>query len=182
LGYRITAKFVQAFFGRVFDSPSKVFDEQILRPELQDREAFIDGVKNITEAQQRVAKQYLQDGSIEDAVPPLKALLTIMATGNYEGKDAHNADIRNLFTEEYLLKSDWYKKRLQNKQKKDIALWKRHVAYLESYSQSSPAGDDESPVDVPTRLSHAKAELEKVSAPAYLESLIGTLGADPSAG
>ena len=29
--------------------------------------AFIDGVKNITQAQERVAKGYLEDGSIADA-------------------------------------------------------------------------------------------------------------------
>ena len=50
-GISFTAKFVQTFFGRVFDNPGKVFDESILRPETQDHEAFIDGVKNITQAQ-----------------------------------------------------------------------------------------------------------------------------------
>ena len=50
LGYRITARFVRPFFGRVFDNPDKVFDESILRPETQDLEAFVDGVKNIIEA------------------------------------------------------------------------------------------------------------------------------------
>ncbi len=32
LGYRITARFVRRYFGRVFDNPSKVFDERILKP------------------------------------------------------------------------------------------------------------------------------------------------------
>ncbi len=36
LGYRITSRFVRHYFGRVFDNPSKVFDERILRPEVQD--------------------------------------------------------------------------------------------------------------------------------------------------
>ena len=35
LGYRINAKFVNTFFGRVFQNPSIVFDEDMLKPELQ---------------------------------------------------------------------------------------------------------------------------------------------------
>ena len=72
LGYRITTKFARTFFGRVFDHPARVFDEAFLRPETQDLDAFVDGINNITEAQQRVARQYFEDGSIEDACPPLR--------------------------------------------------------------------------------------------------------------
>ena len=36
LGYRITAKFVHTFFGRVFDNPTAVFTDEILQPETQD--------------------------------------------------------------------------------------------------------------------------------------------------
>src|SRR5439155_3986197 len=93
LGYRITSAFVRAFFGRIFDNPLKVFDEAILKPETQDFAQYVDGIKNITEAQQRVASEYLQDGSIADACPPLRALLSIMAMGTYDGKDAHDPAI-----------------------------------------------------------------------------------------
>jgi len=182
LGYRITAKFVQRFFGRVFDNPGKVFDEAILRPETQDQAAFIDGVKNITQAQQRVAMEYLADGSIADACPPLKALLTIMATGSFEGKDAAHPDIRAMFTLDYLLGSAWYRERLKAKQRKDIALWKRHMDYLDDYTRNDATADDETHLDLPARRAHTAAELAHVSSPAYLESLVGTLGADPSAG
>ena len=86
LGYRITAKFVHTFFGRVFDNPTTVFTEEILKPEIQDPAVFADGVSNIVEAQQRVAEAYFTDGSIEDACPPLKALLHIMAYGTSRGR------------------------------------------------------------------------------------------------
>ena len=88
LGYRITAKFVHTFFGRVFDNPTAVFTEEILKPETQDPAVFADGVDNIVEAQQRVAQAYFADGTVEDACPPLKALLHIMAYGHLRGKDA----------------------------------------------------------------------------------------------
>ncbi|HEX3869898.1 MAG TPA: hypothetical protein VHV77_05660, partial [Pirellulales bacterium] len=67
--------------------------------------------------------------------------------------------LRNLFTREALLSSDWYAERLATKQQRDIALWTRHVAA--------------------TNTSAAKAELTRVSSPKYLEELRGTIGADP---
>ncbi|MGA3065686.1 MAG: hypothetical protein ABSF29_02445 [Tepidisphaeraceae bacterium] len=182
LGYRITAKFVQTFFGRVFDNPGKVFDEAILRPETQDQAAFADGVKNIVQAQERVAREYMKDGSLEDACPPIKALLTIMATGSYEGKDASHPLIRGMFTREYLLASDWYRQRLKTKQRKDIALWKRHLVYLDTYGRHSTSIVEDTHLDLPARRAYALAELNRVSAPEYLDSLVGTLAADPSAG
>jgi phosphoenolpyruvate carboxykinase (diphosphate) len=179
LGYRITAAFVRAFFGRVFDNPLKVFDDAILKPELQDREQFIDGVRNITEAQQRVARAYLQDGSIEDACPPLRALLTIMAEGVYEGKDARHPDIRAMFTREYLLSSEWYRIRLRTKQSRDVALWRRHVEYLDRFMLSPGNHEEAERLELSTRRRLGAAELARVSGAEYLESLVGTLGADP---
>jgi phosphoenolpyruvate carboxykinase (diphosphate) len=40
---------------KLFDEPLAVFNEKMLKPELQDMEAFVDGIKNIVEAQQKVA-------------------------------------------------------------------------------------------------------------------------------
>src|SRR5262249_14976761 len=130
LGYRITPKFVHTFLGRVFDSPGAVFTDKILRPETQDLEVFVDGMNNIVEAQQRVALLYFADGSIEDACPPLKALLHIMAHGHWEGKGVNDPAVRALFTREAMLESDWYAARLRVKQARDVELWKRHVSAL----------------------------------------------------
>src|SRR5665213_843606 len=98
----------------------------MLQPETQDEDSFADGVKYIVEAQQRSAQQYFDDGSIKNACPPLKALLTIMAYGNCEGKTERDPAVRRLFTRESLLASDWYRERLVTKQRRDIALWERH--------------------------------------------------------
>jgi hypothetical protein len=170
LGYRITPSFVRTFFGRMFDNPSVVFDEAILRPETQDMEVFVDGVKNITQSHERVAKEYFEDGTIDEACPPLRALLHIMAEGTWEGKTAAHPEVRKLFTRESLLASDWYHKRLETKQNRDIALWKRHVAYLEQYEVRS---------FVDRKIAYARSELSRVSSPDYRKSLVGTLGADP---
>jgi hypothetical protein len=180
LGYRMTSKFVRAYLGRIFDNPSKVFDTEILKPETQDPDAFADGIKNITETQQRVAKEYLEDGSIEDACPPLRALLHIMASGSFEGKDAQHPDVRAMFTRENLLASKWYRQRLAAKQQVDIALWKRHVKYLDEFLARPTHCDEAERLQIKQRRDAASAELARVSAPAYLESLVGTIGADPS--
>jgi len=179
LGYRITDRFVRSFFGRVFDNPSKVFDEAILRPETQDRDSFIDGIENIVEAQQRVARGYFEDGSIDDACPPLRALLTIMAEGSWNGKKAHHPEVRSMFTRAYLLQSDWYRQRLQTKQEKDVALWRRHAAYLDEFLVKPTHRAEAQRLGIPQRKQFALSELSRVSQPSYLQELAGTLGADP---
>ncbi len=179
LGYRINSRFVHGLMGKIFDNPSAVFTEEILQPELQNEADYIDGINNIVETQQRVAKQYLEDGSVEDACPPLYALLHIMGNGEFQGKDAHHPEFRALFSRESMLASDWYQERLEIKQQKDIALWQRHVANLENFLKKSSYADQAEKMDISKRLVSAKAELEKVQCSDYLQQLDGTIGADP---
>ncbi len=179
LGYRITEHFVHGFLGKIFDNPSAVFTEAILKPETQDMESFVDGIHNIVEAQQHVALQYLEDGSIEDACPPLQALLMIMATGSYSGMDIHHPDIRAMFSCENLLASDWYQERLEIKQRRDIEMWKRHVKNLQQFLDDKDYGDEAQRLGMPQRLETARQKLAAVQEADYLKSLVGTLGADP---
>jgi hypothetical protein len=179
LGYRITAKFVHTFFGRVFDNPTAVFADEILRPEIQDPAVFADGVGNIVEAQQRVAEAYFADGTIDDLCPPLRALLHIMAYGSYQGKDAHHPEIRALFTREALLASEWYHERLAVKQQRDILLWERHTRSLGEFLTRTGHRDEAKRLGIAGRLEHARRELERVGSRDYLTSLVGTIGADP---
>lgn len=179
LGYRITRRFVRTFFGRVFDNPLKVFDDSILRPETQDPDSYADGIKHIVEAQQRVAQRHLEDGSIEEACPPLKALLMIMAEGSYEGKTAADPSIRQMFTKEYLLASDWYRKRLSTKQLRDVALWKRHVAALDKFVADPRNAQSSAELSLAARREYAAAQLSMVEGADYLTALEGTLGAHP---
>ncbi len=179
LGYRINEAFTFKYLGRIFEEPMNIFSKEVLRPETQSMEDFVDGIKNICEAQQKVAMQYFKDGSVESAIPPLKALLNIMAYGHYNNKDISDPEIRNLFSREYVIESDWYKQRLTLKQKKDIAMWEHHIAYLDSFmaEEVNQVVNDE--LNLQEKLTSAKAELERVKQPAYLDSLVGTIGADP---
>jgi phosphoenolpyruvate carboxykinase (diphosphate) len=176
LGYRITPLFAERFLGRIFETPAAVFTEEMLRPEKQDIVQFAAGVDAIVEAQARVARQYFEDGSVEAACPPLKALLHIMADGTYQGKGVEDADVRGLFTREYLMESDWYGERLRTKQSRDMVLWTRHVGALERFLTG---GDVLRGVDIDSRLAEACRQLARVSGQGYLKELTGTIGADP---
>jgi len=180
LGYRITERFVRRYFGRVFDNPDKVFDQGILQPETQDLDSFADGIKYIVEAQQRSAQQYLDDGSIESACPPLKALLTIMAKGQYEGMTERDPAVRRMFTRESLLTSDWYRERLLAKQRGDVELWERHKTYLEAFLQENQGADPVLRDAIADRKQIVERELSRIRKPEYLTDLFGTLGTDPS--
>lgn len=172
LGYRITALFADRFLGRIFETPNIIFTEEFLRPETQDPDLYAAGINAIVEAQARVAREYFDDRSIESACPQLKALLHIMANGSFDGKTIEDPAIRSMFTREALLQSGWYQERLHSKQQRDIALWTRHVRALESATAAT--------VNVAERLAAARAQLDRVSAPEYLDELQGTIGADPT--
>jgi len=177
LGYRITELFVDRFLGRIFEMPSAVFPEEILRPETQDLGMFASGVQAITEAQRSVALNYFKDGSIDIACPPVKVLLHIMAHGEYQGMRESDPCILKMFTRESLLASDWYRERLSAKQSIDIALWTRHTAALNQHMASSTPPYQ---IDCNYRVTAAREQLMRVKRDKYLTALVGTIGADPS--
>jgi hypothetical protein len=179
LGYRITKEFNANFLGRIFDNPGIIFNEEMLKPETQNLDDFVDGIKNICEAQEKVAKAYLRDGSDVSAIPPLKALLHIMANGSFEGKDAHSPEIRDLFNRDEVLKSDWYKERLVLFQNREMEYLKKEIAYIKDFLANSLNKGEAERIGLAQNLADAEAELKKVSAKEYLDSLVGTIGLDP---
>ncbi len=180
LGYRITKQFVTHFCGRIFNQPHAVFTDDMLRPELQDLAAFVDGMDNVIATQRRVSQHYFNDGSIEQACPPLRALLHIMRDDQYEGRGLDHPEIRALFTREHLLASDWYKARLAAKQTIDIAAWRQHVNYLTKFVAKSNYAGESARLGIAARLEHARATHAHVQSPGYLTELVGTLGAEPA--
>jgi hypothetical protein len=179
LGYRMTERFVHTFFGRVFNYPNAVFTKEMLRPELQDLEIFADGVDNIVSTHQRVARSYFEDGSVEMACPPLKALLHIMAKGHWEGLGLPDRKFRALFDRQTVLASDWYRERLEAKQKHDIDLWRRHTVYLEKFLKKESYCEEAARLGVKEKLQTARDAHMKAKSGEYLKSLIGTLGLEP---
>ncbi len=179
LGYRITGHFVSSFFGRVFSAPDTVFNAEMLRPELQSMEDFIDGLDNIISTQRSVALNYFEDGGIEAAIPPIKALLHIMAHGEYEGKDLKHPQIRAMFTREATLESAWYQARLDAKVRVDQALWDRHIAYLEGFLDKPNYQSELRRLKINERLDKAHSTRRYVRTPEYRAGLVGMIGTDP---
>ncbi len=179
LGFRMTSAFVREYFGRVFSSPHLVFTDGMLRPERQDLDVFVDGVNNIVETHRRVAENYFDDGSIELACPPLKALLHIMRDGHYRGKCLGDRDVRDLFRRDILLKSDWYARRLEAGQLLERQRWFGTARYLEAFLNKPNYSAEAVRLGLRGRLDRAWEAYRATKEPAFLERLRGTIGAEP---
>jgi hypothetical protein len=68
---------------------------------------------------------------------------------------------------------------LRAKQTIDAKLWQRHVGYLTKFIIKPSYAEEAARLQVEDRLHHARRELKRIVAPAYLEELRGTLGANP---
>ncbi len=173
LGWRINEEFVNLYFGRIFSSPSSIFSSDMLRPELQNMDIFADGMDNMVGAHRRAAEAYFNDGSIEGACPPLKALLYIMKDGHYEGKTLDDPEIREMFSTENIRKSEWYAERLMTRQQIEV----NNLQNLLQTMQNASATDKSSALTEEINL--VRSKLKQVKGISYLKSLGGTIGADP---
>ena len=179
LGYRINENFAFRCMNRLFDEPLAVFDEKMLKPELQGMEQFVDGINNIVEAQRKVALKYFEEGSVEAAIPPLKAIIYIMAYGEYDGKTIDDPEIRKMFTRDYVLASDWYKERLVIKQQRDIQLAQRQLDYITAFRNRPENANCINDMRIDYKIAKLKERLRFLNSDDYLKSLVGTIGADP---
>ncbi len=179
LGYRITENFAFRCMNRLFDEPKAVFNEEMLKPELQGIGDFVDGINNIVEAQKKVALAYFEDGSINAAIPPLKILLSIMAYGEYEGKEISDPELRKYFDRDYVVESDWYKERLKYKQSKELEFTTKQLGNLEDFASKEENQLLIKEMDINKRINVAKERLAYVSSDKFPEDLVGTIGLDP---
>jgi len=179
LGWRITPLFAATYLGRLFDTPSVVFPEDMLRPELQSLEEFVEGIENIAIAMEKSAKFYFENGSYEAAIPPLKAVLSTMVYGNYEGKSIEHPDVRRLFDREYVLESDWYRTRLDSYREQEIAHVQSSISYLKKFLADRAEAKSLTERRVQTELSSAYDRLELLTSPNYLKRIWGSIGLDP---
>jgi hypothetical protein len=180
LGYRMTQAFARKYFGRIFLHPHAVFTPEMLRPELQDPDVFAESVDTIVATHQRVAQSYFDDGTISLAIPPLRALLEIMAHGTSgEGWTLETPEFRALFTRESILASEEYAARLDAKQDAAAGRAEAGLRALEKFI-STPGNEEPSVrLDVPKRIEAAQAEYDKFSSAEYRAGIVGTAGRQP---
>ena len=180
LGWRITPKFVNDFLGRVFNHPHAVLVESMLRPEKQDAAQYADSVDNIAATHRRVAQHYFDDGSIQQAVPPLRVLLHIMRDGSFEGLGLGDATFRAMFTRQSVLESPWYRARLEMRRDLEVRHWNQVAAYIERLLGRPEYAVEAERLRLHDRRSHARVMLERSRSEARLTELVGTLGAEPA--
>ncbi|MFZ1412360.1 MAG: hypothetical protein WAS07_12940 [Micropruina sp.] len=177
LGYRMTVRMASTYFGRIFMHPHSVFSPDILQPELQDVAVFAEAVNTIVETHQRVAVNYVADGTIALACPPLRALLEIMLEGQTsEGWTLDAPEFRDLFSRESVLASDWYADRVASMQDSQI---RRAAAGVDAVADFVGKPRNTSAIqrlNLDERLGELKDELARVSAPEHKAALVGTLG------
>ena len=180
LGYRMTQRFASKYFGRIFLHPHVVFTPEMLRPELQDLDVYAQSLDIIVETHRRVAQAYFDDGTIELAIPPLRALLEIMAFGATSG--GHGLDspeLRGLFDREAVLASDWYAERLDSKQQWATRRAQAVVDRLEGFAGHPENAEACERLDITSRIAAARAELARFSSEDYRAALVGALGRHP---
>jgi hypothetical protein len=180
LGYRMTDRLATKYFGRIFLHPDVIFTPEMLRPELQDMGIFAESISTIVATHERVARAYFNDGTIDLAIPPLRALLEIMADGHTaEGWGLDSAEFRGMFTREAVLGSDWYAARLDAKQAAARARADAGLAAIEKFV-STPGNDEPTArLNMPARVEAARAEAQRLAGPAFREQLVGTTGNTP---
>lgn len=177
LGYRITAKFQSKYFGRIFMHPHVVFSENMLKPELQDSEAYEESVRTIVTTHQHVAESYLADGTVSLAVPPIRALLEIMARGRSdEGLTLHDPAFRAMFGREQVLASGWYAERLESQAFSDAAHATRAIASMTKFIEEDSNADAAERLGIRSRIAAIQLQLDAASGPGAMEHLTGTIG------
>ena len=177
LGYRMNDRLATTYFGRIFLHPDVVFTDEMLRPELQDEQIYADSIDVIVQTHQRVAQLYIDDGTISEAVPPLRGLLEIMATGSTsEGWTLDSPEFRALFARESVLASDWYAARLDAKQAEDLRLAHEGIERLREYIDRPDAVSTAERIGLPQRLADLEETAQRIASDEYRASLVGTVG------
>jgi hypothetical protein len=180
LGYRMTDRFAAKYLGRIFLHPDAVFTPEMLHPELQDMDVFAESVATIVTTHERVARAYLRDGTISLAVPPLRALLEIMAGGvSVEGWTLLSPQFRALFARESVLSSSWYAERLDARQAAAAARAEAGLAAIERFVSTPGNEEPNARLDMPVRVEAARVEAARLASPEYRAQLVGTLGNTP---
>ncbi|EDR27680.1 hypothetical protein, conserved [Entamoeba dispar SAW760] len=175
LGYRITKDFTVHYFSSIFSVPNSVMPEDFLKPELQDLAIYADSYEYIEQTDKGVAMNYIKDGTVEGACPPLKALIYIMANGEYNGMTRESKEFRDMFDAKTILNSEWYKERLITRQKLEINKLNKDLAYLNKTITEKPRLAE----TLNKQIIAVKEELQYVSSEEYLIDIDGSIGTDP---
>ena len=130
---------------------------------------------------ERVARAYVKDGTISLAIPPLRALLEIMARRVHVRRAGRleSPEFRAMFTRESVLASAWYAERLAAKQAAASGRAAAGLAAIEKFVTTPGNEEPTARLGMDARVAAARAEVERLSGPQFAEQLVGTAGSTP---
>jgi hypothetical protein len=101
-----------------------------------------------------------------------------MAEGSYQGHGLESSEVRDLFKKENILKSDWYKQRLLNKQAIEVKLLEKKIANVEEFMANPHNSKIIVEEGFEAKLVEARKELDYHKSDDYLNTLVGSIGAE----
>jgi hypothetical protein len=153
----------------------------MLKPELQDEDQYADSIKNLLETGKNIAERYFNDNSVEKACPPLKALLTIMTKGEWEGNKLTDKKFRDLFEPQNILQSEWYNERLKTRIQVTQNYWESRVEYLDNFIKDQANKETCKRLSIQEKKDFALNALSKLKDNnSAVARIFGCLGTDPS--
>jgi hypothetical protein len=176
LGHRITRKFIRIFGGRMFNFPDAIFSDRMLHPETQDIDTFVCSMDTIVDAHRRAALLIMDNAAFEDAIPPLRALLSIAVHGQWEGMTLTDEKFRKMFTRGSVIGSDWYTTRLKKYQVAQIDHLTKGLERVRNFNASNKSKEGQLEANFAKRENAISMELEFARSGSYLQKLVGTIG------
>jgi hypothetical protein len=167
-------------FGRVFLHPHAVFTEEMLRPELQDLDVFVDGVANIVATHQRVAESYFADGTISLACPPLQGgARDHGARGDRRGLGLDSPECVRCFPARACSPATGTPSASTPSKRSDEKRLTRAVASLYEFLDRSENAEVAARLGLVARRAQIQGERVLVGSAAYRAGLVGTIGRQP---
>ncbi len=149
----------------------------MLRSEQQDMDVFVSAMRTIVTTHERVAQTYIDDRTIALAVPPVRALLEVMATGTTAGGLTLTDPVfREAFTRESVLASTWYAERLESQRSTNIAHAERALSAMADFRAKELAYDTAERLGIIAKNAAVAARLAELRADEGSQSYVGTLG------
>lgn len=195
--YYFTKLGMLEFFGRVFLTSDSTWSNDQIKPWEQNSELYVEGKKTLNRFKKEIALKYFNDGSIELASQPLKAILHMMAFDKYEftpppANDDDTSRIvekvvwtrespeyRALFTSEAIFNSAEYLNAIKEARRRDVELYTQQVTTLESFINGNQNNLTHSDLnEYTTRLGRLKQKKEWAESNQHIDYIMGSIGAD----
>ena len=136
---------------------------------------FAESVRTISATHARVAQTYFDDGTAALAVPPVRALLEIMATGHtQDGLTLDDAPFRELFSRDSVLASGWYAERVSALREVELARLERSLGSIDAFTANELHAETAERLGLADRRASVESRIEELNKVPDL--LWGTIG------